>query len=82
MSENTERRFTWLTSDSVLEVPDEKVETFGHELLAFLKSQIIGDDEEFETPFGPRRMTYCDWIASGRSLRCVEKYISDEVLTM
>ncbi|KAJ6741000.1 hypothetical protein OIU79_001008 [Salix purpurea] len=36
--------------------------------LAWLRSQIIGEDAEFDSPFGKRRLTYADHTASGRSL--------------
>ena len=34
----------------------------------------------FKGPFGQRKITYCDYIASGRSLKFIEDFISDEVL--
>lgn len=42
---------------------------------AYLRQQIIGNDSTFETPFGERLMTYCDYTASGRCLRFVERYL-------
>lgn len=42
---------------------------------AYLRKQIIGVDSTFETPFGERLMTYCDYTASGRCLRFVESYL-------
>ncbi|KAL8045147.1 hypothetical protein ABFX02_08G093700 [Erythranthe guttata] len=48
--------------------------------LRWLRSQIIGGDAEFDTPFGRRRLTYADHTASGRSLRCIENYIAANVL--
>jgi selenocysteine lyase/cysteine desulfurase len=41
----------------------------------YLRQQIIGADSTFETPFGERLMTYCDYTASGRCLRFVESYL-------
>ena len=41
----------------------------------FLRSQIVGIDSSFETPFGRRRMVYCDYTASGRCLLFVERYL-------
>ena len=41
----------------------------------FLRSQIVGIDAAFETPFGRRLMVYCDYTASGRCLFFVERYL-------
>ncbi|KAE9449841.1 hypothetical protein C3L33_18257, partial [Rhododendron williamsianum] len=46
----------------------------------WLRSQIIGGDMEFESPFGERRLTYADHTASGRCLHYIENYIIDNVL--
>ncbi|XP_059664336.1 uncharacterized protein LOC132310127 [Cornus florida] len=48
--------------------------------LAWLRSQVIGSDVEFDTPFGKRRLTYADYTASGRSLHYIENYIINSVL--
>ncbi|MBF0280755.1 MAG: aminotransferase class V-fold PLP-dependent enzyme [SAR324 cluster bacterium] len=40
-----------------------------------LRSQIIGGDSTFETPFGERLLTYCDYTASGRCLGFIENYL-------
>uniref|UniRef100_A0A0E0MKG5 Aminotransferase class V domain-containing protein n=1 Tax=Oryza punctata TaxID=4537 RepID=A0A0E0MKG5_ORYPU len=46
----------------------------------WLRSQLIGKDVEFDTPFGRRLLTYADQTASGRSLRYIEDYLVKEVL--
>ncbi|KAF0888121.1 hypothetical protein E2562_010824 [Oryza meyeriana var. granulata] len=46
----------------------------------WLRSQLIGKDVEFDTPFGRRLLTYADQTASGRSLRYIEDYLVNEVL--
>src|SRR5512139_2204638 len=43
----------------------------------FLRSQIVGIDSSFETPFGRRLMVYCDYTASGRCLHFVERYLQN-----
>lgn len=48
--------------------------------LSWLRSQIVGGDAEFSSPFGVRRLTYADHTASGRCLRYIENYINDNVL--
>jgi selenocysteine lyase/cysteine desulfurase len=42
---------------------------------AYLRQQIVGVDSTFQTPFGERLMSYCDYTASGRCLRFVESYL-------
>ena len=42
---------------------------------AYLRQQIVGVDSTFETPFGERLMSYCDYTASGRCLKFVESYL-------
>ncbi len=41
----------------------------------FLRSQIVGVDSSFETPFGRRMLVYCDYTASGRCLTFIERYV-------
>ncbi|CAL1371897.1 unnamed protein product [Linum trigynum] len=48
--------------------------------LAWVRSQIIGSDAEFDSPFGKRRITYADHTASGRSLHYIETFIINNVL--
>jgi selenocysteine lyase/cysteine desulfurase len=51
-------------------------------LIEGIRRAIIGDDRAVEGPFGPRRVTYADYTASGRSLDFVEDFIRDEVMPM
>ncbi|KAK4791160.1 hypothetical protein SAY86_031573 [Trapa natans] len=44
------------------------------------RSQIIGADAKFESPFGKRLVTYADHTASGRCLRYIEDFIINNVL--
>ena len=50
------------------------------ELLDYIRSQIIGEGKKFQTPFGYRKMTYCDYTASGKSLQYIENYLQEHVL--
>nr|CAB3459601.1 unnamed protein product [Digitaria exilis] len=52
----------------------------GEDKVEWLRSQLIGKDVEFDTPFGRRVLTYADQTASGRSLRYIEDYLVNEVL--
>ncbi|HSG14576.1 MAG TPA: aminotransferase class V-fold PLP-dependent enzyme [Gaiellaceae bacterium] len=49
-------------------------------LLRKIRESVIGDDEVMLGPFGPRRVTYADYTASGRALEFVEDVIRNEVL--
>jgi selenocysteine lyase/cysteine desulfurase len=49
-------------------------------LLERVRRGVIGEGELMDGPFGPRRVTYADYTASGRSLDFIEDFIRDAVL--
>jgi selenocysteine lyase/cysteine desulfurase len=53
-------------------IPDNLEEYF-----QTFRSQVIGVNQEFDSPFGKRRIIYADWTASGRLYRPIEQKISE-----
>jgi len=51
-------------------------------LLDRIRESVIGRDEVVDGPFGPRRVTYADYTASGRSLDFIEDFIREAVLPL
>ncbi|KAG0529555.1 hypothetical protein BDA96_05G108600 [Sorghum bicolor] len=54
--------------------------TKAEEKVEWVRSQLVGRDAEFETPFGRRALLYADHTATGRSLHYIEDYILNHVL--
>jgi selenocysteine lyase/cysteine desulfurase len=52
----------------------------GPALVERIRRGVVGGDQVLAGPFGPRRITYADWTASGRALDFVEDAIRDRVL--
>src|SRR5512133_1349393 len=47
-----------------------------------IRASLSGEDAVLEGPFGPRRMVYADYTASGRALTFIEDYIRHSVLPL
>ena len=45
------------------------------EFVRYISSNIIGNDATFVSPFGRRRIVYCDHVASGRSVNFIEDFL-------
>lgn len=52
------------------------------DIIETVRASVIGADNVVPGPFGPRRVTYTDYTASGRSLSFIEDYIRDVVLPL
>lgn len=70
---------TRYNSNRINEEEGERNDT-ADDKIKWLRSQIIGGNVEFDSPFGKRRLTYADHTASGRCLHYVENYIIKHVL--
>jgi len=51
-------------------------------LIETIRGSIIGDDHALEGPYGPRRVTYADYTASGRSITFIEEFIREQVMPL
>ncbi|MGR3495633.1 aminotransferase class V-fold PLP-dependent enzyme [Citreimonas sp.] len=52
----------------------------GADLPERLRRGLIGEELQFDTPFGSRALLYADYTASGRALRQVEDFVLEHVL--
>ncbi|XP_071445541.1 uncharacterized protein [Hetaerina americana] len=67
-------------SDSEIVKSKSKKCEDSEKLIKYIEENVIGRETTFSGPFGRRRVVYCDYTASGRSLQFIEDYIRQEVL--
>jgi selenocysteine lyase/cysteine desulfurase len=48
--------------------------------LSWIANDLVGSDAEIVGPFGAKNLVYADYVASGRALWSVERFIVDKVL--
>jgi selenocysteine lyase/cysteine desulfurase len=52
----------------------------GDDRLVRMAGDLVGSDAELTGPFGRKKLVYADYVASGRALMSVERFIFDKVL--
>lgn len=52
------------------------------DIITMVRESVIGNHHVVDGPYGPRRVIYADYTASGRSLAFIEEYIADVVLPL
>ena len=62
------------------EKTEQRQEYYRHALVKKIRDSVIGDNIIINGPFGPCRMVYADYTATGRSLTFIEDFIRHDVM--
>ncbi|XP_065179640.1 uncharacterized protein LOC135810102 [Sycon ciliatum] len=52
----------------------------GEKLFSYIDNNVVGKDAVFQSKYGKRRVVYCDYTASGRSLSFIEDFLRKNVM--
>ena len=69
-----------MTNPPIVEAARGVTSTGRSALMARIDAAVIGADQVLDGPYGPRRVIYADYTASGRSLSFIEDYLRLMVL--
>ncbi|XP_071943260.1 uncharacterized protein [Antedon mediterranea] len=58
---------------------EDDIEDDPEKMMRYVDESVIGKDASFIGPYGERKVTYCDYTASGRPLKFIEDYITEHV---
>ncbi|KAF6216838.1 hypothetical protein GE061_001188 [Apolygus lucorum] len=72
----------YLEDDYSLNPKEDKKPSDKEKLVRFIDENVVGKQQTFAGPFGRRKVVYCDYTASARSLVFIENYILNEVLPL
>jgi selenocysteine lyase/cysteine desulfurase len=69
--------------DETIEKPAEAISSSSKgQIIRGLRESIIGAYEKFVSPYGDRPIIYADWTASGKCVRKVEDYVTENVIPL